>query len=801
LLFLSAALLLTSSALVIACLGPHTKPGYLLGLYVAAYAQIVCIQELAGLLSALVPAVVLVFQGLVSAVSAIAWVRKGRPPILAAFHGFRPNEVFWKQGFRSALAHGLISLLAISTGLLMSWSALLILALPPDNFDSLVYHLSRVGYWMQYKSFYPWPTPTLHQTTFPMNAEMGVLWTVLWWGTDQLAGFVQWTALLAVMLGIYGLARLLGCSRPQSAFPALLFPTLTQVLYQSSTTQNDIVTSSFWGALVYFLFAGLRQRRSAHLYLSAAAFGLAIGTKSTSLMILPGFLLAVFLGLLLHHTERGVKMLMIRWAVVCLGGFALLGSYTYLQNMAAFGHPLGPRTFYAGILSSTQEGVVGRHTSFLRDNAARYVYQLVDFSPLPLPLPQKINTVKAAVFSAAFDLLGISVQNPETIRRYSFDLGYINPLNEGGAWFGPLMLFVIPAVLVQGVEGLRRRDALRLALAVIPMSFLAIHSAAQPWTDAKGRYYMIAVALAMPTVAPLLGSSALWVRGLRLLVAGTALSVAMTVLSSIESAYTVSFQNMWFRSGVPRFDNNFSGQMIKENVPLNASIAVSSYPGFMDYPLFGESFTRKVTLGLPDGMEASLPRGDLNRYERDFRSSDFLFLPRGGSTEARALAEREFALLSQSGSEALWMRRTLRPAAACDDSRWPFSTWVEVNSDLVCPRFPIRVGPGLLIEHGGFEPVLEPGPTQEVSFDLLVRLDSEITISIELDPGNFKRKQDLELAVESSGGTRQEFRLPFREPGSVQQTVQLAAGTHTVRVVLLEGSRAVKILRIGLGST
>ena len=53
-----------------------------------------------------------------------------------------------------------------------------------------------------------------------MNAELGVLWTVLWSGTDRLSGFVQWISVPVIMLAIYGLTRLLGYSRWSSAVTA-----------------------------------------------------------------------------------------------------------------------------------------------------------------------------------------------------------------------------------------------------------------------------------------------------------------------------------------------------------------------------------------------------------------------------------------------------------------------------------------------------------------------------------------------------------------------------------------------------
>ncbi|MDO8754235.1 MAG: glycosyltransferase family 39 protein, partial [Anaerolineales bacterium] len=444
--------------------------------------------------------------------------------------------------------------------------------------------------WMQYQSFYPWPTPNQRQIIFPMNGELGLLWTILWGGSDQFAGFVQWLAVPAIMLGIYGFARLLEYPRTQAALSALLWATVVQVRFQSHTTQNDLITASFWVALVYFFFQGLREESRAAFYFSGIAFGLAIGSKSTSLVMLPGFALAVFLVALKNFRNERFRAQVIRWVLSASLGFLLLGSYIYIQNFVAFGYPLGPRAFSTNVIGIEGEETIGTHLALLRDNLGRYIYQLVDFSTLPPGIVSVIQPIKKGFFSLIYNSLGITVENQETIGigRGKFNLDYINIFNADNSWFGPLLVFLIPAILAQTYQGARRRDMLRLTLGIIPIAFLLLFSAAQDWTPAKGRYFAAPVALAFPLIASIFEVR---IFGRRLAGPILVLLGIMTLFFSSASGIYYSRDSDWkkvllFRRDEPAWLNDFDYQMLTQIIPENASIGLRGAGDFRDYPFF-----------------------------------------------------------------------------------------------------------------------------------------------------------------------------------------------------------------------
>ncbi len=801
-LLLNIILVLFCSILVLAFLNLPSKPSYLLGLYVISYADVVLIMELAGLFSVITHTAILTLQILLFFILFLAWHFLGKPILLKPFTWLKINYLPNKNIVSIVMNFPLLILLTAGVAYAYIQNALKILIVPPNNSDSVIQHLARIGYWLQYKSFYPWPTVNFSQTTYPMNAELGTLWTILWWGNDQLVGFVQWTAVLIIMMGIYGLVRLLNYSRSQGAFTALLWTTLVQVLYQSSTPQNDLVVTSFWVILVYFLFAGLQEKFHAYLYLSGIALGLAIGTKNTSLMVLPALALVLILMFLFYHKEKNNYSLFARWAAASLWGFLLFGSYIYLQNINTFGHPLGPAVFFKTIIGTRQiEDTIPIYFNLLRDNTGRYIYQLIDFSPLPFDLSSKINPIKKSAFSYIFNMLGILVENPATIYRSTFNLDYINSFDENRSWFGPLMIFLIPTIIFQGYQGIRRWSILRISLVMFAISFFVIQSTVQAWTPAKGRYFMIAVTLAFPLMAPLLNHSTFLNRLTRLFLVSIGLASMLTIASYESGFRTISWQR--FLSGQrnnPEWNNFFSYQMISENVPTNSSIGIAFGRDTGDYPLFGEYFTRQVTWVVPD-EEVLLPyNANIELFKKNFENSDFLFTSQYNSASVRDLISNKYSLLSQSGYHSLWIRNDLRLENECDGNKWPFTKFFNTSSNIACPQLPVIVGiTETRTPNGNFIPVIGTDADKYLEYGFLVKEEAEITFTINMFSGKVKSKQILQFTITGTDSHSQVFYAPFNtynKEDVLNFVLMLKPDTYRIHIKIAKGSVESKILKI-----
>jgi hypothetical protein len=776
------------------------KLDYLLGVYVISYADIILILELCGLFSSITPGTVFTLQIIFLAAITLIWHFSGHPSLLQPFANLDLGQLQLKNIFALVIKFPLATALVASVAYAYGVSARKILFYPPENSDSVIQHLSRIGYWLQYQSYYPWPTSNLSQTTYPMNAELAILWTILWRGNDQFAGFVQWLTIPVIMIGIYGLAKMLGYSRSQSMLTAFLWATLTQVLFQSSTTQNDLVVTSFWVVMVYFLFAGLKNQSRSLLYLSGGAFGLAAGTKHISLMYFPVLVLAFVLIWLFHWKEKNIRPLITNWALASLAGFILFGSYIYVQNLAAFGKPLGPDIFSAEMIGTRRQGdALLTYLNIFGDNVGRYIYQLVDFSPLPFNLAARVNPLKKLFFSALFQWLGSAVENPHTIYRSTFDLDFINPLDENRSWFGPIAIFLIPAVVAQAVCGLRKRDVLRITLAGFFISFFAIESAAQAWTPAKGRYFMIAITLSFPLISALLTDANTWKRFAKVLLVVLGMATLFTV-----TAYSANFRQIsWgqFLAGQrnpPEAESYFISRMIKENIPADASIGIAFGKDTADYPLFGEHFTRKVTWVIPEKI--LLPRTDVEKFKQDFEKSDFLFTSMYNSQSLNDLITDDFLLLAQTNGGFLWTRKDLRTENECDDNKWPFKDFYVSSSNVVCPQFPILIrGSEIQTVNGVFAPEVSINSNSYLEFNFFAKEEVTAAFTISMFSGTTKPYQTLQLTLTDSNSKSEILSAPFnsaKKNGDVRFVVNLESGVYKIRLSISSGNADSKIIKI-----
>jgi hypothetical protein len=125
--------------------------------------------------------------------------------------------------------------------LILGVTALTALLSPPNGWDAVSYHMTRVVYWMQNASVAHFPTHNLRQVVFSPFAEFCLLHLQLIWGGDRLANLVQWGAFAGCLCAVAALVRRCGAP-PAAVAAALVFAaTLPMAILQSSGTENDLV--------------------------------------------------------------------------------------------------------------------------------------------------------------------------------------------------------------------------------------------------------------------------------------------------------------------------------------------------------------------------------------------------------------------------------------------------------------------------------------------------------------------------------------------------------------------------------
>lgn len=181
----------------------------------------------------------------------------------------------------------LVGVLALVVGELV-----IAVAAPPNNYDSMVYHLPRIETWVQNASVDAYPTSIYRQQALGPGAEYLLLHLRLLTDGDGMFNLLQWAAGAGCLVAISRIAAQLGASPLGQLLSAAAFATTPMVVLQATSTQTDL-TAAFWVvATATLALDGIRTRTGwGAAVLLGCGFGLVAVTKATGLLVLGPLLL------------------------------------------------------------------------------------------------------------------------------------------------------------------------------------------------------------------------------------------------------------------------------------------------------------------------------------------------------------------------------------------------------------------------------------------------------------------------------------------------------------------------------
>lgn len=322
-----------------------------------------------------------------------------------------------------------------SIALILAISGLIALISPPNNWDSMTYHLSRVMHWTQNRSVAHYATHELRQLYLNPWAEFAITNLQILSGSDRFANLVQWLSMVGCVLGVSFIARQLGAALHGQILAALVTATIPMGILQAVTTQNDYVTAFWLVCLVSFILSA-RQRPDWLFTLGiAGSLGLAIFTKGTAYLFAAPLL--AWFGLSLLKTRRGSA-----WQpIVVIGALVLLiNAGHYYRNYQLFGSPLKPQTLaefdYANQAITPKTFI----SNIVRSIALH----------LNLPLPVVRSTVEQSIQSL-HRLLDIDPNDPRITwagTRFALDPVYIHE-NDSGNFIHLGLIFIAFVTIIK----------------------------------------------------------------------------------------------------------------------------------------------------------------------------------------------------------------------------------------------------------------------------------------------------------------------------------------------------------------
>jgi hypothetical protein len=428
-------------------------------------------------------------EGALAVGAAAAWALRGRPLPVAA-----PARAELRMVCADPLTAAFVAVVAAG----LAYELVLALTVPPNNWDSLTYHLTRVAGWHQAHGVH-WiaNAPTGRINEFQPLAEQLILFLFVS-GSTALYALPQYVAQIAILVAVYGAARRLGYEPRAAARGSAILAMLSLVALESTTAQNDLVAASFPIAAAFFLL----RREPLEALLAGLALGVGLGSKLTIALTFP------VLALLAWRGGRRTAALVAGGGVL---GLAAAGCWGYVLNIVHTGRLLGHgQGRVENSAATTLSGTVAR--------SLHLVYRLFDLSLMPYWLVAVLAVAGCALAAALarrtrspFAALAAAPLLAPALALAVLDIFALDPsyvartASEDVSGFGPAGTAALLGAPVAALLSRRaqRRDPRFAALALALPTYIVLLAAFAKYNIWICRFLLVPVVLGAPLFATL----------------------------------------------------------------------------------------------------------------------------------------------------------------------------------------------------------------------------------------------------------------------------------------------------------
>lgn len=204
---------------------------------------------------------------------------------------------------------------------------------PPNNWDSLTYHMSRILFWIGNESVDHFPTHILRHLYQPPFTEYFILNLNLLTGNDLFSNSVQLQFLVLTLFSIYSILSYYNVSRFYKILALLFAITIPSVQLQASTTKNDIVCAFFVITALYFCIKTYHNSSYQNFIFLGLSVGLAMLTKGTAYIYLAPVLL-LFAVFILYKLLKSKDLNLFAKSLFCVLLAILLNVGHFTRNYA-----------------------------------------------------------------------------------------------------------------------------------------------------------------------------------------------------------------------------------------------------------------------------------------------------------------------------------------------------------------------------------------------------------------------------------------------------------------------------------
>ena len=364
---------------------------------------------------------------------------------------------------RKVILHWYEWLILFFIGLICATTLLIALLSPPNNFDSMTYHMARVAEWIQHQNVKFYPTAIPRQNYSPPLAEYAILHLQILSKSDFFANLVQWSSYMFAIILSSLIVRELKVSKLSQIVTSLITATIPILILQSTSTQNDLVAGVFCLSFAYYLLKLEDLTSWENSLFVSLSLGLALLTKGTSYIYCASIGLIIGGSILLLKNQDRIKVI-IRFALIIM--FALfLNSGFYFRNIDLYRHPLSTAV---DRITNDNLSLSVVYSNLVRNGAMH----------LATPFPEINDSLNQTVAS----LLGASLNSSEaTFEGSEFQANYLINEDYSGNAIHSLMIGFALLLLLLKRGSTKRYTYYFQATIVTSIVFYCILIKWQPW--------------------------------------------------------------------------------------------------------------------------------------------------------------------------------------------------------------------------------------------------------------------------------------------------------------------------------
>jgi hypothetical protein len=212
---------------------------------------------------------------------------------------------------------------------------------PPNNADSLCYHLPRIEHWIQNKNVDHYPTADLRHLYHQPLAEYVMMHVRILAGGDYFVNLVQFFSMIGSSFVVSLIIKLMGFGYRAQILSWVLTLSVSMGILQATSTQTDYVAAFFLISFIYF-FLCLIIRRDKKVYSDVFWGGAALGLGCLTKLTVPLFGFPFCLWFLVALIKKyGISSIRIGLITVLM--VFVINAPFYLRNYALSGDLLGDR--------------------------------------------------------------------------------------------------------------------------------------------------------------------------------------------------------------------------------------------------------------------------------------------------------------------------------------------------------------------------------------------------------------------------------------------------------------------------